>query len=50
MGVPPADRELTVTGIDICRLNNGKIVELWHEESTVALLTQLGVLPAPAGA
>ena len=44
MGIPPVDKELIVTGIDICRLEGGKIVEMWHEESIAGLLMQLGVI------
>ena len=31
MGVPASDRTVTVTGIEIYRLSNGKIAEYWGE-------------------
>jgi steroid delta-isomerase-like uncharacterized protein len=30
-GIPPSDREITVTGIEIYRLADGKVVEGWGE-------------------
>ena len=44
MSVPPTGRKLVFTGIYICRISNGKIVEHWGEEDAVSLLMQLGVL------
>jgi predicted ester cyclase len=49
MGVPATGREVTLTGIDILRVVDGKIVERWAEFSGIELLQQLGALPeAPA--
>jgi predicted ester cyclase len=31
MGIPPTGKEVTVTGIQICRIVNGKVVENWAE-------------------
>lgn len=45
MGVPPTDKPIVVTGIDIVRFEDGKAVEHWHEWSGLELLQQLGVLP-----
>jgi predicted ester cyclase len=44
MGVPPTNRPIVVTGIDIVRFEGGKAVEHWHEWSGMELLQQLGVL------
>jgi predicted ester cyclase len=46
MGVPPSGRRVTITGIDICWLQDGKIAERWHQ-GDVAGLKQLRS-PVPA--
>ena len=44
----PADRQaVRITGIDIDRFVDGKVVECWPEVNELGLLQQLGVLPAP---
>jgi hypothetical protein len=37
---------VTVTGVDICRISEGKIVEYWQELDTLSMLQQLGVIPS----
>ena len=49
-GIPATGRPVAVTGIDITRLENGKIVEIWHQEDIIGLMQQLGAIPAPAAA
>jgi len=44
MGMPPAGKHVSFTGIYVVRIANGKIVEHWGEEDSVSLLQQLGVL------
>lgn len=46
MGIPATGKVVTVTGIDICRIADGRIVEYWQELDTLSLLQQLGVIPA----
>ena len=48
MGIQPTGREVTVTGITISRLRDGKIVEDWLNWDTLGMLVQLGAVPAPA--
>jgi steroid delta-isomerase-like uncharacterized protein len=45
-GIPPTGREVMLTGISIWRVEDGKIVESWHELDTLGLMQQLGVIPA----
>jgi steroid delta-isomerase-like uncharacterized protein len=47
MNIPPTGKQVTVTGMDISRIKNGKIVEYWHQEDMLGLLQQLGVIPVP---
>jgi len=46
LGRPATGRKVTDQGIDIFRIENGKIVELWIAQDSLGLLQQLGVLPS----
>lgn len=50
MGIPPTGKHVTVTGISIIRVADGKIVEEWANGDNLGLLQQLGVIPAPGQA
>ena len=45
MGLPPTGKPITMTGMEIFRLENGKIAELWGEANLLGLMQQLGILP-----
>ena len=45
-GVPPTGREVEFSGIEIVRLEGGRIVEHWDEIDALGLLRQLGAGPA----
>jgi steroid delta-isomerase-like uncharacterized protein len=45
LGIPPTARSFRVSGIDIFRILDGKLVELWQEGDTLGFLQQLGVIP-----
>jgi hypothetical protein len=47
-GVVPSERPLAVTGMTLCRLAGGKIVESWTSWDTAGVQNRLGV-PAPDG-
>ena len=47
MGVAPGGKQLTVTAIDIARLENGKIVDHWGQMDMLGLMRQLGLVPTP---
>jgi steroid delta-isomerase-like uncharacterized protein len=49
MGLPPTGKPITMTGIEIFRIENGKIAEIWGEANLLGLMQQLGILP-PLGA
>lgn len=42
MGIPATGKTPQITGIDISRLVNAKIVETWHVEDIAGLMQQLG--------
>ena len=48
-GIPPTGREVTVTGMSIERVVEGRIVEGWNQNDALGMLGQLGVLPPPPG-
>jgi steroid delta-isomerase-like uncharacterized protein len=47
MGIPPAGTEVAFDVIDIVRVRDGKMVEHWNVVDAMALMTQLGAIPAP---
>lgn len=48
MGLPPTHKPIVMTGIEIFRMKNGKIAELWGEANLMGLIQQLGILPSAA--
>jgi steroid delta-isomerase-like uncharacterized protein len=47
LGIPPTDRPFAIAGIDIYRIANGRLAEHWHVVDQLAMLQQLGLIPAP---
>lgn len=45
MGLPATGKSITMTGIEIFRMENGRIAELWGEANLLGLMQQLGILP-----
>jgi predicted ester cyclase len=45
MGIPPTGEEVTIEGISIWRIANGKIKECWVNYDALGLLQQLGAIP-----
>ena len=43
---PPNGKTIRVTVFDVCRFEDGKIVEHWGSPDRFAMLAQLGLLPA----
>lgn len=46
MGIPASGKQITFGGINIFRLENGKVAEDWVYRDTVGMMRQLGALPA----
>ena len=46
-GIAPTGKSVTMTGIDIIRLREGKMVEDRVEVDQLGMMQQLGVIPAP---
>jgi predicted ester cyclase len=47
MGRPPTGKTFAMTVVDICRFEEGKIVEHWGVPDRFHLITQLGFLAGP---
>jgi steroid delta-isomerase-like uncharacterized protein len=45
LGVPPTGKEVTMTGLTMVRLEDGKVREAWGGFDALGLLQQLDVLP-----
>ena len=50
MGFTPTGKSFTITVMDVCRFEAGRIVEHWGVPDRFALLHQLGLLTTPAAA
>jgi predicted ester cyclase len=48
MGLPGTGKQIVVEGLELFRLQNGRITEFWRKDDDVSLLIQLGIMPAPA--
>jgi steroid delta-isomerase-like uncharacterized protein len=45
-GMPPTGNRITMSGLELFRLADGKIAESWLAYDNLSLLQQLGVIPA----
>src|SRR6478752_377892 len=50
MLIPPTGRQVRVPHMHMIRFEDGQNTELWHVLDTMAMLSQLGLLPAPGTA
>lgn len=50
-GIKPTGRQVTASGIDILRVQGGRITEFWQQWDQMGLMQQLGAVPSaqPAG-
>ena len=46
-GIPATGNKVNVSGISIWKIVDGKNVEEWEILDTMAMMQQLGVIPAP---
>jgi predicted ester cyclase len=47
--LPPSGKKVTVTGIDMACIRDGKLVEHWGGWNLADVMFQLGMLPGPEG-
>ena len=43
-GIPPTEKSFSITGIEMHRFSDGKLVELWNSVDLLGMLQQLGVV------
>ncbi|WP_433632504.1 ester cyclase [Halomicrococcus sp. NG-SE-24] len=46
MGIEPTGEEVTVTGMELYHVDDGKITEMWTNYDALGVLRQLGVVPS----
>jgi predicted ester cyclase len=46
-GIPPTDKEVAFSSIEIDRMVDGKVEEHWFEMDLLGLMGQLGAIPGP---
>ena len=46
-GLPPTGKKVTLPGVSVFRLVDGKIMDDWTVSDTYSLMQQLGAIPAP---
>jgi predicted ester cyclase len=47
MGITPTGKRVTMSGIDILRIADSKIVEMWNQEDVLGMMQQIGAIPEP---
>jgi steroid delta-isomerase-like uncharacterized protein len=47
LGMPPTGKQVTLTGMTIVRIADGKITEVWNALDQLGLMQQLGAIPMP---
>lgn len=45
LGIPPTGKQVTIPGISVFRIANGKAIEQWTNADDLGGMQQLGVLP-----
>jgi steroid delta-isomerase-like uncharacterized protein len=45
MGIPPTGNKVSVKGMEVFRIKDGKIVEMWWVMDNLGLLQQIGAIP-----
>jgi len=49
-GIPPTGKHISVEALTLFQLRDGKIVEMWECWDALAMMQQLGIVPAPGQA
>jgi steroid delta-isomerase-like uncharacterized protein len=48
LGIPPTGRSVAFSGVNIFRLADGRVVEIWNYRDDLGLMQQLGAVPSPS--
>jgi steroid delta-isomerase-like uncharacterized protein len=46
-GLPATGKQASVDGLELFRVRDGRVAEMWHHDDLLSLLQQLGAIPAP---
>jgi steroid delta-isomerase-like uncharacterized protein len=46
-GIPPTGKRVSMTGVHVMRIADGKIIEHWGSNDDLGLMRQLGAIPEP---
>ena len=46
-GMPPTGKQAVVHGLELFRIADGRIAEMWHHDDLLGLMIQLGAVPPP---
>ena len=46
MGIAPTGKQVTLSGIEINRFEQGKLVEHWEQADMMGLMQQIGAAPS----
>ena len=49
MGIPASGNRMEVKGIEVYRLANGKVVEIWASMDVLGMMQQMGAIPSGHG-
>jgi steroid delta-isomerase-like uncharacterized protein len=47
MGMAPTGNSYAADGVDICRIADGRVAEMWAMFDTLAMFQQIGLVPTP---
>jgi steroid delta-isomerase-like uncharacterized protein len=47
-GLPPSGKQAVIDGLELFRVRDGRVAEMWHQDDLLSLMQQLGAIPAPA--
>ena len=50
MGMPPTGKSVEIEGIDIVRMENGRLAEHWGIFDAATMMQQMGLMPQPTAA
>jgi predicted ester cyclase len=45
MGIPATGKQILAKGVDVRRIEGGKVAEIWDFPDTMGIMTQLGAIP-----
>lgn len=47
LGMPPTNKDISIAGVDIHALRDGRLAEHWHVVDQLTQMQQMGLIPTP---